>query len=62
MHPPFSVLNGYIQRIWGKYGINKIAMMRNGIVLVYFDDDEEKLEVLQGGIYHFNNKPLIVKA
>ncbi|XP_060211616.1 uncharacterized protein LOC132639151 [Lycium barbarum] len=61
-HPPFSVLNGYIQRQWGKWGINKIAMLKNGIMLVRFDSAEGKNEVIQGGIYHFDNKPLIVKA
>ncbi|KAF3681641.1 hypothetical protein FXO37_02819 [Capsicum annuum] len=61
-HPPFSVMNGYIQRQWGKHGINKVSMLKNGIVLVRFDSSKGKEEVLQGGIYHFDNKPLIVKA
>ncbi|WMV06757.1 hypothetical protein MTR67_000142 [Solanum verrucosum] len=30
--------------------------------MVRFNSEEGKLEVLQGGIYHFDNKPLIVKA
>ncbi|XP_059310342.1 uncharacterized protein LOC132061578 [Lycium ferocissimum] len=46
----------------GKHGINKVAMMQNGIVLVRFDSAEGKNEVIQGSIYHFDNKPLIVKA
>ncbi|KAH0652507.1 hypothetical protein KY289_030185 [Solanum tuberosum] len=61
-HPPLSVMNGYIQRLWGKHGINKVSMLKNGIVLVRFDSGMGKDEVLQGGIYHFDNKPLIVKA
>ncbi|KAK6791362.1 hypothetical protein RDI58_010443 [Solanum bulbocastanum] len=36
-HPPFSILNGYVQRLWGKHGINKVHMLKNGIVLVRFD-------------------------
>lgn len=60
-HPHFVVLNGYIQRVWAKYGINKVAIMKNGIVLVRFDSENGKNEVIQGGIYHFDNKPLIVK-
>lgn len=35
--------------------------MKNGILLMRFNYEERKNEVLQGGIYHFNNKPLIVK-
>ncbi|XP_060211647.1 uncharacterized protein LOC132639194 [Lycium barbarum] len=55
-------MRGYIQRQWGKHGINKISMKKNGIVLVKFDNPEGKNEVLQGGIYHIDNKPFIVKA
>lgn len=61
-HPLFAVLHGFIQRLWAKYGINKIVMLKNGIILVRFDSAEGKNEVIQGGIYHFDNKPLIVKA
>lgn len=61
-HPPFSVMSGYIQRQWGKYGINKISMLKNGIVLVRFDTEIGENKVIQGGIYHFDNKPFIVKA
>lgn len=61
-HPPFSVLNGYIHRVWAKNGINKVAMLKIGIVLARFDTNVGKDEVIQGGIYHFDNKPFIVKA
>lgn len=36
--------------------------MRNEIVMVRFDNEEGKVGVLEGGIYHFDNKPMIVKA
>lgn len=61
-YPPFSVLNSYLLRIWGKHGINKIAMLKNGIVMVRFDSEVGKNDVIQEGIFHFDNKPLIVKA
>ncbi|KAH0738204.1 hypothetical protein KY290_036909 [Solanum tuberosum] len=44
-HPPFAVLNGYIRRQWGKFGINNVSMLKNGIVLVRFDTLEGKNEV-----------------
>ncbi|KAH0738394.1 hypothetical protein KY290_037099 [Solanum tuberosum] len=37
-------------------------MLDNGVILVRFDSETRKNEVLQGGIYHFDNKPFIVKA
>ncbi|KAM3377385.1 hypothetical protein P3S68_009798 [Capsicum galapagoense] len=61
-HPPFAVINDFIQRIWGKYGLNKVAMLKSGVIIVRFEMIEGKNEVLQGGIFHFDNKPFIVKA
>ncbi|PHU19517.1 hypothetical protein BC332_10668 [Capsicum chinense] len=61
-HPTFNVLNGYSQTKWGKIGISKVAIMKNGIPLVRFYAEEGKTEVLRSGIYYFDSKPLIVKA
>lgn len=61
-YPPFAIIKGYVQRLWGKYGLNKIVMLKNGIVLVRFDTELGKNDVVQGSIYHFDNKPFIVKA
>lgn len=27
-YPPFSVINGYVQWLWGKHGINKVSMVK----------------------------------
>lgn len=37
-------------------------MLKNRIILVRFDSELGENEVVQGGIYHFDNKPFIVKA
>lgn len=37
-------------------------MLKNGVILVRFDIEVGKNEVIEGGIYHFDNKPFIVKA
>ncbi|XP_060183185.1 uncharacterized protein LOC132613154 [Lycium barbarum] len=60
--PPFEVMQGFIQRIWAKHGINKIAMLKNGVIIVRFDTEMGKNDVIQAGIYHFDSKPFIVKA
>lgn len=60
-HPPIKVIQGYVQRLWGKHGIDKISMIKNGVIVVRFDTEAGKQEVLQGGIYHFANKSFIVK-
>lgn len=46
-HPPFEVIKGYIQRIWGKFGLrfglNRIVMLKNGVILVRFDIKIERM-------------------
>lgn len=61
-HPLFSVLNGYIHRLWAKNRINKVVMLKNKIVLVRFDFVVGRDDVVQGGIINFIIKPFIVKA
>lgn len=39
-----------------------MSILNNGIMLVRFDSAVGMNEVLQGGIYHFDRKPFIVKA
>lgn len=62
VHPLFTVIQGYIKKLWAKHGINKISMLKNGVILVRFDSTIAKQEVLNVWICHFDNKPFIVKA
>ena len=41
--------------------IDKIVMLKNGVVLVRFDSKETRDRVLQQGCYQFDKKPFIVK-
>ncbi|XP_009610495.1 uncharacterized protein [Nicotiana tomentosiformis] len=61
-HPPYAIIKGYIKRMWSKHGISQIVMLKNGIILVRFETEAAKNEVLQGSIFHLDNKPFIVKA
>lgn len=36
-------------------------MMKNDIITVRFNSEVRKNDAIQGGIYHIDNKPLIVK-
>lgn len=42
---PLTVMDGYFRRIWGKLGIDKIAMVGRGISLVKFINVEVSLKV-----------------
>uniref|UniRef100_A0A3Q7J845 Uncharacterized protein n=1 Tax=Solanum lycopersicum TaxID=4081 RepID=A0A3Q7J845_SOLLC len=48
--------------IWGNHEVYKVSILKNRIVLAHFATIEGKNVLLQGGIYHFDSKPVIVKA
>uniref|UniRef100_A0A3Q7IE72 Uncharacterized protein n=1 Tax=Solanum lycopersicum TaxID=4081 RepID=A0A3Q7IE72_SOLLC len=58
--PPFSVLNGFILGLREKHDIK--SMLKNEILLMRFENENGKNEIIQGGICLFDNKPFIVKA
>ncbi|XP_074299291.1 uncharacterized protein LOC141630358 [Silene latifolia] len=61
-NPPWQVLEGFLQRIWSKYVIDKISFLPNGVSLARFQSEEMKQAVLGSGHFLFDNKPLILKA
>ncbi|XP_057249948.1 uncharacterized protein LOC130591064 [Beta vulgaris subsp. vulgaris] len=54
-------MDGYFRRVWGKLGINKIAMVGKGLFIVRFDSLESCLKVTTSGFMFFDQKPLITK-
>ncbi|XP_062093858.1 uncharacterized protein LOC133799886 [Humulus lupulus] len=60
-NPPFGVFEGFIKRIWGKLGIERIARLNNGFTLVNFRDEITRNLFLEAGVLHFDRKPVIVK-
>lgn len=60
-HPPFNVTNGYIQRLWGKYDINKVVILKNRVILVRFDSNVGKNDVIEGGIITLTISHLLLK-
>ena len=45
--PPLSVVTGFIKRIWNGMAIDRIIMLKNGVILVRFDSIEMRDRVLQ---------------
>lgn len=54
-------MNGYFKRIWGKMGIDMIALIRKGVFLMRFASLESCLTVNNEGFHFFDNKSLITK-
>ncbi|XP_062118720.1 uncharacterized protein LOC133832386 [Humulus lupulus] len=60
-NPPFAIFEGFIKRIWGKLGIDRIAWLNVGFTLVKFRDESTRDLVLEARVLHFDRKPMIVK-
>ncbi|XP_062113464.1 uncharacterized protein LOC133824560 [Humulus lupulus] len=52
---------GFINRIWGKLGIERIARMNEGYTLVKFRDEATRDMVLEAGVVHFDRKPVLLR-
>lgn len=61
-NPPFPVMEGFLRRIWGKFGIDKIGAVGKGFFLVRLNTKEQRDAILNGGFQFFDKKPMIVKA
>ncbi|KAL9243988.1 hypothetical protein vseg_017813 [Gypsophila vaccaria] len=60
-NPPPVVVSGFVNRIWKKFGYDKVSFLPNGLFIVHFPSEEAQRQVLQGGFHLFDNKPLIIQ-
>uniref|UniRef100_A0A803NW52 DUF4283 domain-containing protein n=1 Tax=Cannabis sativa TaxID=3483 RepID=A0A803NW52_CANSA len=60
-NPPFRVFEGFIKRVWGNLGIERIARMNSGFTLVSFRDEETRDLILETGVIHFDKKPVVLR-
>ncbi|XP_074266692.1 uncharacterized protein LOC141589971 [Silene latifolia] len=60
-NPPWDIVEGFVRRIWANYPIDKVSFLLDGIFLVRFSNEANKLAVLRQGHFLFDNKPLILR-
>ncbi|XP_062114635.1 uncharacterized protein LOC133825747 [Humulus lupulus] len=60
-NPHFRVFEGFIKRIWGNLGIDKIVRMHSGFTLVNFRDEATRDLILETGVIHFDRKPVVLR-
>uniref|UniRef100_A0A803PI87 DUF4283 domain-containing protein n=1 Tax=Cannabis sativa TaxID=3483 RepID=A0A803PI87_CANSA len=58
---PFKVFEGFVKRVWGNLGIEKIVRMHFGFTLVSFRDEATRDLVLETGVIHFDKKPVVLR-
>lgn len=50
-NPPFTVMEGFLKRIWGQKGVERVISKGNGIFIVHFESVLERDEILKRRIY-----------
>lgn len=60
-NPPQNVMEGFVSRIWGKRGVDKVAMVGKGMYMVRFETMKNCINVINGDAQFFYSKPLIVR-
>lgn len=40
-------LDGFIHRLWGKFGVDEVAMMEIGVLVVRFKTNDDKMEIME---------------
>ncbi|XP_062118626.1 uncharacterized protein LOC133832274 [Humulus lupulus] len=60
-NPPLPVFEGFINRMWGKFGIDRIERMNSGYTMVKFRDEATPDMILEAGVIHFDRKPVILR-
>ncbi|KAL9674556.1 hypothetical protein QQ045_030828 [Rhodiola kirilowii] len=61
LKPFLGRMRGFIRSKWGDESVVKVSMLNNGFFLLNFAEEEKKVEVLLGGPWTFDNRPLILK-
>ena len=53
-NPPLMVIEGFIRRIWGKFGIDKVASLDRGFFIVRCHNVENRDAILNEGYQFFD--------
>ncbi|KAJ8422697.1 LOW QUALITY PROTEIN: hypothetical protein Cgig2_031931 [Carnegiea gigantea] len=62
VNPLIEVIDGYVRRIWTGYEIDKVLLIKKGLYLVRFNELKDAMVVAQKGVFHFDQKPFIVRT
>ncbi|KAM7493822.1 hypothetical protein LguiB_028431 [Lonicera macranthoides] len=54
-------MRGFFERIWNKFGVVNVCLLKTGVYIVQFEDLKDMAKVVDAGSWYFDNKPIIVK-
>lgn len=59
--PPFHIVIAVARRTWGKFGIVKVSLLKNGAFMVKFRNIDGRNKAIEAGPVLFDSKPVIMK-
>ncbi|XP_074288389.1 uncharacterized protein LOC141613551 [Silene latifolia] len=56
-----ALVEDYIYNVWGRFGVERVSFLDNGVFLVRFTKNEDRDALLQSVYYLYDNKPIVIK-
>uniref|UniRef100_A0A803P8U6 DUF4283 domain-containing protein n=1 Tax=Cannabis sativa TaxID=3483 RepID=A0A803P8U6_CANSA len=60
-NPPVTIFEGFVKRIWGHLGVLQVSKLSMGLIMVKFNDEATRDQVVEAGVVQFDRKPVIVR-
>uniref|UniRef100_A0A803Q6Q9 Reverse transcriptase domain-containing protein n=1 Tax=Cannabis sativa TaxID=3483 RepID=A0A803Q6Q9_CANSA len=60
-NPPVLIFVGFIKRVWGHLGVVQVSKLSIGMIMVRFNDEATRDQVVEAGIVQFDRKSVIVR-
>lgn len=55
------IIDGFVRRVWGKFGIDMVVMSSNGVIIVRYRHIDGQPKAMEVGPIIFDRKPVIMK-
>lgn len=59
--PLFRIFDGFIRRMWGTFGVEKVVMRDKRVFMVRFRSEGEKVKAMEASPIFYDGKPVIMK-
>ncbi|KAF4347238.1 hypothetical protein G4B88_017179 [Cannabis sativa] len=60
-NPPVSIFEGFVKRVWGHFGVVQVSELSMGLIMVRFNDEATRDQVVEVGVVQFDRKLVIVR-
>uniref|UniRef100_A0A803PYN0 DUF4283 domain-containing protein n=1 Tax=Cannabis sativa TaxID=3483 RepID=A0A803PYN0_CANSA len=60
-NPPVTIFERFVKRIWGHLGVTQVSKLSMGLIMVRFNDEATRDQVVEARVVQFDRKPMIVR-